>query len=371
MKIAVLIGARPQFIKAAPLCHELQSRNLEFELIHSGQHYDENLSDVFFAELGIPRPNLHLEIPRTTEAEQRDFIQERCVAYLKEHVVDVMLVFGDTTTTLAGAYAARDLGLPLVHVEAGLRSFNDAMPEEYNRIHTDRISTVLCCPSERSVEQLRIEGIYTRDAQASPSIENPRVLNVGDIMMDNLRVEKEKLGDPIVPMDAKKVLVTLHRQSNVDDPIRLRKIIESMTQWAEQRGWNYVFPVHPRTRQRLEHLPDLLQSMQESKHWELRDPIGFEKMLRLQLEVAFAVSDSGGLPKEMHFFNKSTLIMRTETEWVELLEHHWAKCVEPDAVALDAAWAELSQFSDPERPQFLYGAGRSAEAVVDALVDLM
>lgn len=371
MKIAVLIGARPQFIKAAPLCHELQSRKLEFELIHSGQHYDENLSDVFFAELGIPRPNLHLEIPRTTEAEQRDFIHRRCVEYLTENPVDVMLVFGDTTTTLAGAYAARDLKLPLVHVEAGLRSFNDAMPEEYNRIHTDRISTVLCCPSERSVEQLRAEGIYTRDPQSPPSVENPRVLNVGDIMMDNLRIEKEKLGDETVSMDPKKVLVTLHRQSNVDDPLRLRKIIESMTQWAEQRGWHYIFPVHPRTRQRLQSDPDLLLSMQESEHWELRDPIGFEKMLRLQLEVSFAVSDSGGLPKEMHFFNKSTLIMRTETEWVELLDHHWAKCVEPDVATLEAAWTEMASFSDRERPQFLYGSGHSAAAVVDALVALM
>lgn len=372
MKIAVLIGARPQFIKAAPLCKDLESRNIDFVLIHSGQHYDFNLSDVFFEELGIPRPNLHLEIPRTTEAEQRDFIHEKCQAYLSKEGIDVLLVFGDTTTTLAGAYAARDLDIPLIHVEAGLRSFNNDMPEEYNRIHTDRLSTVLCCPSETSVAQLKRESIFTHQPGEPYSPANPLVVNVGDIMMDNLRLSLEELqgneikGDPIHDASKSlKVLVTLHRQSNVDNPQRLQTIIQSMTDWAAVRGWKYIFPVHPRTQNRLNDIPEIYKLMRESEYWDLREPVGFKQMLQLQLDVAFAVSDSGGLPKEMHFFNKPTIIMRTETEWVELIEHDWARCVEPHVEALENAWQALHNAEN--RPTYLYGSGHSAEAIGELL----
>ncbi|WP_168713344.1 non-hydrolyzing UDP-N-acetylglucosamine 2-epimerase [Cochlodiniinecator piscidefendens] len=320
MKILTVLGARPQFIKAAPLSHAIRAQGgIEDIILHTGQHYDSNMSDVFFDELGIEAPRYHLNIGGGTHGAMTGRQLVEIEAVLLENRPDVLLVYGDTNSTVAGALAAAKLDIPVAHVEAGLRSFNRKMPEEINRVLTDHISTWLFPPSEAAVAHLRTEGI-----------DHDRVMNVGDIMYDAARLFGEKAARTSdicnrLGLEEKAFrLATVHRQENTDDPARLRVILETLATLAEEMP--LVLPLHPRTRARCANSPELMSLLSKLT---LTEPLGFFDIIRLQQAAMTLVTDSGGMQKEAFFHKTPVVVLRTETEWTELVDLNWARLIPP------------------------------------------
>jgi UDP-GlcNAc3NAcA epimerase len=307
MKVVSVIGARPQFIKAAMLSQALRTRHVEV-LVHTGQHYDANMSAVFFAELEIPAPVVNLGIGSGPHGEQAGAMLAGIERVLLQEPPDWVVVYGDTNSTLAGALAAAKLGIPVAHVEAGLRSFNRAMPEEINRIVADRLSTILFCPSQTAVGNLAAEGIIRG------------VHLVGDVMADALAfaVERAQGRSTVVGrLGLTKrgyLLVTIHRAENTDDPSRLRNIMRALDQLGEQ----VLFPVHPRTRKAIETLNYL-----PAPHVLMIDPVGYLDMVMLEQSARMLLTDSGGIQKEAYWLGVPCVTLRDETEWVETVQAGW------------------------------------------------
>lgn len=344
-----MIGARPQFIKAAPVSRALRERHEEI-MIHSGQHFDFEMNDVFFSELGLPAPDVNLGVHggghgRMT-GEMLIMLEERIADYRPDWV----LVYGDTNTTLAGGLAAAKLNIPVAHIEAGLRSFNREMPEEINRIVVDHISTLLLCPTEEAVSNLRAEGIESG------------VELVGDVMLDTARLFAERI-------DAARVverhglrpqeyyLATLHRQATVDDPFRLRQVVEVFL----QLDLPVVWPLHPRTRRNLERF-DLKGVLDKSEVVKIKEPLPYGELNALLRCARKVLTDSGGMQKEAYFFSVPCLTLREETEWVETLSEGWNVLVGTDKERILGAIHSLPP-STPTRPE-LYGDGHAAERCV-------
>jgi UDP-GlcNAc3NAcA epimerase len=356
MKILTILGARPQFIKAAVVSRLLRgAAGLDEVLVHTGQHYDENMSDVFFDELDIPRPQYHLGVGSGSHGAQTGRMLEKIEQVMVAERPDVVLVYGDTNSTLAGALAASKLHVPVAHVEAGLRSFNRAMPEEINRVVTDHLSTWLFAPTASAVANLRREGI-----------DEKKTFLVGDVMYDAAlhygadgEAGPERFG--VRPKDY--VLATIHRAENTDTPDRLRSIFAGLREVA--RSVPVLLPLHPRTRAvlRREGLeaggPDL----------RLIDPVGYLDMVRLERHARLIATDSGGVQKEAFFHRVPCVTLRCETEWVELVEMGWNRLVPPtDAAAVRDGI--LGSLAEPERaapPADLYGGGRAGARIVELL----
>ena len=348
MKIVSIVGARPQFIKAAALSRVLRVRHDEI-LVHTGQHYDPQLSDVFFAELEFPPPDYHLGVGSDTHARQ----VARMLVGVEEALVkerpDRVLVYGDTNSTLAGALAAAKLGLPLAHVEAGLRSFDRTMPEELNRVLTDHCADLLLCPSSLAVSNLAAEGI--RDG----------VHLVGDVMYDSLlrQVERGLLNEAhlgqwdLSPRGY--ALATVHRAANTDDATRLSSILAALGMLPEP----VVFPVHPRTRKAM-----LDARLAPSANVRLIDPLGYRDMLLLECNARCVLTDSGGVQKEAFFFGVPCVTLRDETEWPETVECGWNMLAGCDADRIVAAAGR--PLPQGERP-LLFGDGHAAEKIIDVL----
>jgi UDP-GlcNAc3NAcA epimerase len=350
MKIATIVGARPQFIKAAVVSRALRRREGVKEIIiHTGQHYDDNMSTVFFEELEIPKPDINLGIGGGTHGENTGRMIEAIEKALKEIKPDKLLVYGDTDSTVAGALAAAKLHIPVAHVEAGLRSFNRRMPEEINRIVTDHISDLLFAPTENARTQLLREGI------ASESIHL-----VGDVMYDASLFYRSRAREPVwaQELDLKQgefVLATVHRAENTDNPARLNSILEGLG----SAGRPVVLPLHPRTRARIESFAIRLpQSMHPV------DPVGYLEMQWLQRHCRIIATDSGGMQKEAFFHGKPCVTLREETEWVELVQAGWNSLVGTDSNKISSG---LQEMTEPRDPPMLYGTGVSAEAVTKAL----
>lgn len=307
LKIVSIVGARPQFIKAAALSRELRKKHNEI-LVHTGQHYDENMSDIFFEELDIPRPNYALGIGSGPHGAQTGAMLAGIETILLNEKPNWTLVYGDTNSTLAGALAAAKLHIPVAHVEAGLRSFNRAMPEEINRVLTDHIASLLFCPTQTALENLSREGI-TQGAYLS-----------GDVMWDALQFARSRAreGSDILQrlglMEKGFLLATLHRAENTDDPARLRAILSAFDALAEP----LVFPVHPRTQKALSAL-----GWQPAAHIRLLEPLGYLDMVRLQESARLVLTDSGGMQKEAFWLGTPCITLREETEWVETLQAGW------------------------------------------------
>ena len=357
MKIITVVGARPQFIKAAAVSRVLrQTPGVGEVLVHTGQHYDENMSRVFFDELMIPEPDYHLGIGSGNHGAQTGRMLEAIEQVLMGEKPDWVLVYGDTNSTLAGALAAVKLQVPIAHVEAGLRSFNRKMPEEINRVLTDHAANLLFAPTETAVANLRHEGIADN-----------RVRLVGDVMYDaalfyaereaNSRV-LEVLG--IEPRGY--VLATVHRAENTDDPERLRAIFEGLAQVAEQLP--VVLPLHPRTRKALER-EGLLEQMTRSLH--LIKPVGYLEIIALEKNARIIATDSGGVQKEAYFHRVPCVTLRDETEWVELVETGWNRLVAPRE-PVGIARAIMQNLDTRGREVGLYGGGQSAEKIVEILL---
>lgn len=360
LHVAAVVGARPQFVKAAVVSRATRTvGSMRETLIHTGQHYDDNLSRVFFDELDIPPPAYHLGIGSGTHGAQTGRMLEAIEQVLLSERPDWVLVYGDTNSTLAGALAATKLHVPVAHVEAGLRSFNRRMPEEVNRVLTDHASDLLFAPTEAAVANLRREGIPAE-----------RIMLVGDVMYDAAlyygdKAEKtscilDSLG--LQPKDY--ILATIHRAENTDDAARLEAIFGGLAMVAGHMP--IVVPLHPRTRRALaeaDRLGTLPSEMQ------LIDPVGYLDMVMLEKHARLIVTDSGGVQKEAYFYHVPCVTLRTETEWVELVELGWNHLVAPtqaDAVAEEVLAALQAAVSEPPHPQ-LYGQGRAAHAIVAAL----
>jgi UDP-GlcNAc3NAcA epimerase len=319
MKIVSIVGARPQFIKAAVVCRALRAvAGVRETLVHTGQHYDENMSDVFFSELEIPKPDVHLGIGSGSHGVQTGRMLEAIERTLLETKPDCVLVYGDTNSTLAGALAAAKLHVPVAHVEAGLRSFNRRMPEEINRVVADHLSTMLFAPTQAAVDNLVREGIGA-----------DRTTLTGDVMYDvslyyGAKAQRESTVLRSLDLAPRGfVLATVHRAENTDDPARLTAIIKGLSSIAEKLP--VVLPVHPRTRGAMQRAG--LQN--HDGRLKLIEPVGYLDMLLLERSAAVIATDSGGVQKEAFFYETPCVTLRYETEWVELVELGWNRLCPP------------------------------------------
>ena len=348
MIVLTVVGARPQFIKAAAVSRVLRRSHREV-LIHTGQHYDANLSAVFFEELDLPEPDEHLGVGSGTHAEQTGRMLVGVEAAIERHRPDVVLVYGDTNSTLAGALAASKLSAVIAHVEAGLRSFRRCMPEEVNRLVTDRLSHLLFCPSDTAVRNLRNEGMTTG------------VHLVGDVMADVFRLTRAN-GHRASPLVAtlglepgRYLLATIHRAENTDQSGRLSVLMESLGGTTEP----VVFPVHPRTRKALE-----AERIPVPSNVRIIDPIGYAEMLTIAGAARLILTDSGGLQKEAYWLGVPCATLRDETEWVETVDAGWNRLVSADPSRIREA---LRAVEKPSAHPPLYGDGHAAERIVEIL----
>ena len=357
-KIITIIGARPQFIKASVVSHSIVSSDRLIEvLVHTGQHFDENMSEVFFSELGMKRPAYQLDINRGLHGAMTGRMLSEVEQILLTECPDAVLVYGDTNSTLAGALAAAKLHIPVAHVEAGLRSFNMNMPEEINRILTDRISDWLFTPTEGAVQHLRREGVP-----------DEQIIPVGDVMFDVARHYGERVdseGRLLAQLGLKPqkyVLATVHRAENTEDPKRLKAVVDGLELAAAELP--VVWPMHPRTRAALEK-SGRLGRMLEGIH--VIEPASYLDMVQLEKFASVIATDSGGVQKEAFFYGVPCVTLRDETEWVELVDAGWNRLAPPtDAVVVAGAIsAAKGRIGDSIQP---YGDGNAAAKIVEQLV---
>ncbi|MDR6225543.1 non-hydrolyzing UDP-N-acetylglucosamine 2-epimerase [Desmospora profundinema] len=352
MKVITLVGARPQFIKAAPVSRELRCHAYEI-LVHSGQHYDSVMSDVFFEELKIPSPDYHLGVGSKSHGSQTGEMLSQVERVLMDEKPDWVLVYGDTNTTLAGALAAAKLDIPVAHVEAGLRSFNRRMPEEINRVLTDHVSQLLFCPTDTAVRHLKREGIHEG------------VHQVGDVMVDALLHNRQLATERSIVLEKLDVepkgyiLVTWHRAENTDDPVRLTSIAAALNALDRPA----VLPLHPRTRHRLEQAGLTLNNPK----LQLLPPVGYLDMLQLEANASLILTDSGGVQKEAFLLRVPCVTMRDETEWMETVEQKANRLVGADDQAILQAVDEMKVDFDHVRPVF--GDGRASRRIVEILAN--
>ncbi|GDY12618.1 UDP-N-acetyl glucosamine 2-epimerase [Planctomycetota bacterium] len=345
MKIVTIVGARPQFIKAAPVSRALRERHQEI-LVHTGQHYDDNMSGVFFRELGIPEPEVHLGAGGGSHGAQTAAMLTGIEGVLQRERPDRVLVYGDTNSTLAGALAAAKLHVPVAHVEAGLRSFNRRMPEEINRVVTDHLSDLLFCPSEISQRHLAAEGIVSG------------VHVVGDVMADALlnaarRADASQILIQHQLSPRSYVLATVHRADNTDDGVRLAAILQAFA----DIGRTILFPVHPRTRKAI-----AAAGLSVPSNVRPCEPLGYLDLVRALRDADLVLTDSGGLQKEAYWLSVPCITLRDETEWVETVETGWNRIVGADRAAIVAAAADGRRPGD--HPALYGGDGQATGKLV-------
>jgi len=356
VKIVTVVGARPQFVKAATVSRILAERpEIEEVLVHTGQHFDANMSGVFFKEMEIPPPRYNLDIHSLNHGAMTGRMLEGIERVLLDERPDCVLVYGDTNSTLAGALAARKLHHRVIHVEAGLRSWNMRMPEEVNRVLTDRISDLLCCPTDRAMENLRSEGF-----DRTPI----RVVKTGDVMQDAAYHYRERafasstILRRLKLVEGEFALCTVHRPENTDDPARLGSIMGALNEIS--RKIRMVLPLHPRTA-------EFLVRSAIRPGFEPIPPVGYFDMIRLLAGAAIVLTDSGGVQKEAFFFGKPCVTFREETEWVELVEGGFNQLAGSETARILAAYARMRSAS-PDFSADLYGRGSAARRTVDAIL---
>lgn len=357
MHILTIIGARPQFIKAAVLSRYLRdnpSLGIKETLVHTGQHYDTNMSEVFFKEMNIPQPDVNLHLGSGSHGKMTGAMLAGIEELILERKPDALLVYGDTNSTLAGALAAGKLLVPVIHVEAGLRSFMMAMPEEQNRRLTDHLSAYLFCPTQTAVKNLFAEGITDCGNGLKLSADNKRVCMTGDIMYEASLYYRTHNNVKI--NDKNFVLLTIHRQENTDNIERLSSIVKAIN---GLKGERFIFPVHPRTRKILAQ-----NNLEFGSHVKLIDPIGYFEMIAYEENCKCVLTDSGGVQKEAFFFEKPCITMRDSTEWVELVESGWNTLTGSDAEKIVQAVQNVKR---PKEVPLLYGKGDCAERICEVL----
>lgn len=361
MKLITIIGARPQFIKAAMVSQAIHSHNTKKGnritelLLHTGQHYDENMSEIFFTQMNIPKPTWQLQCGNGGHGEMTGRMLSGIENILIDEKPDYVLVYGDTNSTLAGALSASKLNIPVIHVEAGLRSFNKQMPEEINRILTDHISTLLCCPTYASIQHLANEGI--RDG----------VYHVGDVMYDaalafgEIADSSSRILDTLQVSSKQFRLCTVHRAENTDQEEKMRQIFAALTEIGT-KSFPVILPLHPRTRNFLAKY-NMLSSLEKQEGIRFTQPLSFLDMVMLEKHAATILTDSGGVQKEAYFHHTPCITLREETEWVETVDAGWNQIAGYKTadilrcIGISPARKEISE----------YGTGHAAETIVDLL----
>ena len=357
-RLLTIIGARPQIIKAAAISREIKAHfadKIEEVILHTGQHYDDNMSEVFFRELGIPQPKYNLQVGSGSHAEQTGKMLKGIEAVLQETHFDGVIIYGDTNSTLAGALAASKLQVPIYHIEAGLRSYNMSMPEEINRIIADRLASILFAPTQLAVQNLKREGL-------------DNIVLSGDIMYDNsvyFSPIADKESDIIerLGLQSKKfVLATIHRPANTDNEINLRSIFRALRDIADD-GMEVVIPLHPRTRERLTAMGEWLTV--KSERLRIIEPVSFFEIIRLEKNAAVVLTDSGGVQKESFFYGTPCVILRSETEWQEIVDAGAGIIADADYDRIIAAYKALAG----KRVNFppLYGDGNAAHIILNEI----
>lgn len=344
-KIIAVIGARPQFIKHAPVELELQKKFI-VKSIHTGQHYDEKMSNIFFEQLNMTKPEYMLNIGSYSHGKQTGIMLEKIEEILMAEQPDAVLVYGDTNSTLAAAVAASKLRIPLIHIEAGLRSFNKDMPEEVNRIMTDHVSAFLFAPTETAITNLKNENI------------TKNVYNVGDVMKDSLQLAVDVIGKDFTPKN--QILLTIHRPYNTDDIQRLSTILTILN----EQNHKIIFPIHPRTYNIIK-----ASSLDISNltNIEFIEPLSYFEMIKAMMESKCVITDSGGIQKEAYMLKRKCITLRSETEWIETLEHGWNTLIFEDLHQL-AANLEKQPTTYNEN---MYGEGNISAKITKILEDIL
>jgi UDP-GlcNAc3NAcA epimerase len=353
MKILTILGARPQFIKAGAVSREIkrqkeEGKRLKEIIVHTGQHYDANMSDIFFEELHLPKPDYFLGIGGKSHGAMTGQMMEKIEEVALKEKPDIIMVYGDTNSTLAGALVGAKLHIPVAHVEAGLRSFNMNMPEEVNRILTDRVSKWLFCPTDIAVKNLKNEGFDNFDC---------KIIKSGDVMQDGAEYYKQFAKKPNIDIKDNFILTTIHRAENTDDENRLRNIFEALNEIAKDR--QVILPLHPRTKQKLTNIPITNNQL------TIIDPVGYLEMVWLLDNCDMVITDSGGLQKEAYFFKKPCITLRDETEWVELIENNFNVLAGADKNRILSIY-KTHKFNYNFNID-LYGNGRASEKIVKLL----
>ncbi len=375
MKIVTIIGARPQIIKAAALSRAIKTHyanKIQEIIVHTGQHYDDNMSAVFFDELGIPRPDYNLHVGSASHGVQTARMTEGIEGILLKEQPDFIVLYGDTNSTLAGAVAAAKIHIPIAHVEAGLRSFNKAMPEEINRIVCDHCSTLLFSPTQAGVENLQREG-FALINEPPYTIDNPKVYHCGDIMYDNslhfaeIAETKTNIINKLGLKDRPFILATIHRDTNTDYPERLDAIFSALLTLSEQ--YHVVLPLHPRTNKLLK--TNLEAAKQEqlfsSPNISIIPPVSFLEMIALERHARLVMTDSGGVQKEAYFFKKPCIILRPETEWIEIVQTGNAILADANESRIMQAWQHFNDNPPTKFPE-IFGDSHAAEFILNEML---
>ena len=376
LKLLTIIGARPQIIKAAALSRAIRSDyagRIREVILHTGQHYDNNMSQVFFDEMGIPVADYNLNVGSGKHGGQTAAMIKGIEEVIEKERPDWLILYGDTNSTLAGAVAAVKMGVPVAHIEAGLRSFNKTMPEEVNRITADHCSTLLFSPTIAGIRNLEREG-FLAEAPPPYSADKPGVFHCGDVMYDNAlyfsRVAEERTeilqklnitGKPFV-------LATIHRDHNTDKAERLTGIFSAIYQLAEEEKMPFIIPLHPRTRKMLgmQLPPALFQKISSSPSVQIIEPVSFLDMTLLEEKATLIMTDSGGVQKESYFYHKPCIILRPETEWVEIVENGSAIIADADETKILDAYHHFKD-NPPSNFPPVYGDGKAAWFILDKI----
>jgi UDP-GlcNAc3NAcA epimerase len=377
LKLVTIIGARPQIIKAAALSRAIKNKystQIKEIIVHTGQHYDANMSQVFFDELGIPSPDYNLNAGSGSHGKQTAAMLSGIEEILLNERPDAIVLYGDTNSTLAGAIAASKIHIPVIHIEAGLRSFSKSMPEEVNRVVCDHVSSFLFSPTKTGFDNLVKEG-FNKDAQPPFHADNPKIYHCGDVMYDNSlyfsAVSETKTGI-LQKLKLQKngfILATIHRNNNTDEPARLNSLFRSLHDISLKYGLQVVLPLHPRTAKLLENnlSADLYKTIRSNDLLVVTGPASFLEMIALEKNCKLVMTDSGGVQKEAFYFEKPCIILRPETEWVELVECGAAIVTDADQERIKTAFEKLVAKTDLKFPR-LYGDGRAAEFICGEIV---
>ncbi len=372
IKLLTIIGARPQIIKAAALSRAIKNnfeKEIQEVIVHTGQHYDDNMSKVFFDELAIPQPDYNLNTGSGSHGKQTASMIEGIEEILLKEKPNCIVLYGDTNSTLAGAIAASKIQIPVIHIEAGLRSFNKSMPEEINRIMCDHVSTLLFSPTKSGYDNLLKEG-FKENNQPPYTFDNPKIYHCGDVMYDNSlyfsTVAEQKtsvLKDNNLQQN-KFILATIHRNNNTDEPLRLNALFGAMNKIATENKIKIILPLHPRTAKLLQKnlSPELYNTVMGHEHIRIIPPVSFLEMIALEKNATLIMTDSGGVQKEAFFFQKPCIILRSETEWIELVNCGAAKIVDADELKISDAFNYFTTAKNLKFPD-LFGDGDAAKFI--------
>ena len=377
MRIITVIGARPQIIKAAALSRVILNDFQEIEeiIVHTGQHYDKNMSDIFFTELEIPKPQINLKVGSSSHGAQTALMIEKIEKVMLEYSPNAVVVYGDTNSTLATAVAASKLHVPIVHIESGLRSFNKKMPEEVNRILCDHVSTLLFSPTKSGYNNLLKEG-FSKEKSNNASADFPNIYHCGDVMYDNslyfskLSDENSDIIEKLNVQNEKFILATVHRNDNTDSKIKLKDLFSTFLQITEIHQLKIILPLHPRTSKMMEQLLDskLLKKIQESNLLTIIDPASFLDMIALEKNAELIITDSGGVQKEAYFFKKPCIILRPQTEWVEIVETKSAVISDTNSKIILEATKRFLSNPDLKFPE-VFGNGNAASFIAKEMLN--